>query len=167
MELAKTDRLVLINQYMILKLFDRDREDRYSELITTLEEGFEIFFAYVQDQISEEMSPAEGRFVYDVLSIYKCIEFYKRDNPASGIAHHTWVYFPGLGGKYESEYRTFTLFLIETYKKSTEQGKPIATPQTIDRHAPTLDKYKRMINEWNTLGRDLSSSENILQVLEA
>ena len=62
---------------MILKLMDRENEYHSSELITSLENGFEIFYLFDQDHITIEISQTEGQFVYEVLCMYRSIEFIK------------------------------------------------------------------------------------------
>jgi uncharacterized protein YfbU (UPF0304 family) len=74
MELIKKDCLYLLNEHMMLYLLERESGNRCSQIITTLENGFEIFYSYVHDQIPLEISQVGGRFVYDVLSIYGSIE---------------------------------------------------------------------------------------------
>jgi uncharacterized protein YfbU (UPF0304 family) len=86
---------------------------------------------------------------------------------ADDIAHYAWGCFPGFDENYESEYRAFTLFLIETQKKFTEQLEYKDRTNSFNAPAQTLDKYKRMVNEWNKLGKDLTTHESIMRVLDA
>ncbi|HCC79694.1 MAG: hypothetical protein A2X25_08965 [Chloroflexi bacterium GWB2_49_20] len=168
MELTKKDRLMLINQYEILKVLDNDNKKFYDELIEILKNGFEMFYSNIVEWLSEDMSHDAGQLVLDILSIYRGIETYKRNNPSDDeIANHYWGYFKGFDGNNEYAYRNFTLFLIEIQEKFTEQNIYKAKTDSFNSHGITLDKYKNMIEQWNNIEKDISTRENILSILEA
>ena len=74
MELTKKDRVLLINQYKVLAALNKDEEAYYLELIEVLERGYEIFYSLVDEWISEDMPEDEGRFVLNILDLYRAIE---------------------------------------------------------------------------------------------
>jgi len=165
MGLGKKVRLNLNNPTMILKLMDRENEYHSSELITRLENSSEIFYIFVQDHIAIEIPQSEAQFVFDILCMYRSIESYKRDNLTDVLAGCAWGCFPGFDGNCESKYRAFAVFLIETKKIFIEQFQYKDRTGSFNPHAQTIDKYKRMINSWNQLGKDLTTLENIIRVL--
>jgi uncharacterized protein YfbU (UPF0304 family) len=136
-------------------------------LITRLENGFEIFYLFVQGHKSIEIHQTEGQFVYDVLSMYRGIESYKRYYPSNVLAGCGWGSFPGFDGNCESQYREFALFLIETQEIFTEQLEYKNRTDSFNPHTQTIDRYKRMVNKWNQLGKNLTTLENIIRVLYA
>ena len=167
MEFTIKDRLFLINQYEILKLLDKENEQQYSELIEILQSGYEIFYSDTFEWLSEAMPQAEGKFVLDILSIYRAIENYKEEHPEDGqVRNHVWGHFQGFDGNDEGMYRAFTLFLIETQGKFDEQVKYKGMTDSFNTHGATLYKYRSMVERWLALDRDLSTRENILSVLE-
>jgi len=168
MELTKKDRLMLINQYELLKLLDDGNEKHYTELIEILTNGYEIFYSDFDEWLSDDMPQFEGLFVLDILSIYRSIETYKRKNPNDDeLANHNWGCFQGFDGNYESTYRAFTLFLIDIQGKFEEQNVYKDRTDSFNSHSATLDKYRSMVEQWNRMDKDLSTRENILSVLKA
>jgi uncharacterized protein YfbU (UPF0304 family) len=168
MKLSKKDRLMLINQYRILEELDNNNSRHYANYIEILEHGYEIFYSDMIEWVFDEMPEAEGLLVLDVLSIYREIENYKRENPDDDeIINHTWGYFEGFDGNNEPAYHNFTLFLIDKYDRFTEQNEYRNLTDSFNSHSPRLDKYRGMIDKWNELNKDLSTRDNILAILEA
>jgi uncharacterized protein YfbU (UPF0304 family) len=167
MQPTKKDRLYLLNPTMILKVLDGKSENHCSAFMSEVGNRFDIYYSFVHDQNYQEISLAKGRFVYDVLSLYRSVESYKKDISADDIEHFAWSFFPGFDGNYESEYRGFALFLIESQKKFPEQIAYKHKTDMFNSHAQTLDKYHRMVFEWRRLGKDLTTRGNIMRVLDA
>ena len=166
--MSKKDRVFLINQYEILKLLDDDNEDRYDELITILRDGYEIFYSVIDEWIFDPMPYDDGRFVLDVLSIYRSIETYKRDNPEDEeIQNHNWGFFHGFDGNDEAGFLSFARFLIDTQGKFPEQLAYRDKTDFFNTHFPVLDKYRKMVDQWKALDHNLDNRENILLVLNA
>lgn len=71
MELSEKERLMLSNQYRILSLLTNDEEEsqNYENLSTIYLEGYTRDYDY-NDEIQEELSPEECKFVVDVISMY-------------------------------------------------------------------------------------------------
>ena len=167
MELSKKDRQILINQFSILKIIDSDNAETYSNYEEILFYGYKILYPDIFG-LYDEMPENEGNLVFDILSIYRLIEFYKRDHPDDEeITNHLWRHFEGFDGNNEGEYHGFTLFLIDKYNRFAELSEYKAMTDNFNSHAPMLDKYKNMIKRWEDLNKDLSTRENILAVLEA
>ena len=101
MKLQMKDRLLLINQYKILAALDKNEESHYLELIEILEHGYSIFYSMVDEWISEDMPEEEGRFVLDILDLYRAIEDVKRSSKDSRLLTHTFGVFPGFDGNNE------------------------------------------------------------------
>ncbi len=169
MQLEKIDRVLLINQYKILKKLDSESGVNYDELIEILQYGYEIFYSIVDEWIGEGMSKEKGKFVLDILGIYRMVEDYKKQNPQDEeILNHRWGYFKGFDGNEESEYFAFTLFLIETQKKFLEQLPYKTRNDNFNSHFPVVDKYQKMVSAWKSLGRGFRlSKEQILEILDS
>jgi len=169
MELTKKDRVFLINQYEILKRLDPDNSSRYEELIEILRDGYEIFYSMVDEWIDEDMPQNEGKFVLDILNIYRAIENYKRNNPKDkDITEHPRSHFMGFDGNNETSYMAFTRFLIEKQNKFAEQLPYREKTDNFNSHMPVLDKYRSMLDKWIELGRNFElSKEDILLILNA
>lgn len=169
MDISVKERILLINQYEILKRLDKNNTKHYDELIEILSSGYSIFYNQIEGVLLDEMQESEGRIVLDILSVYRIIESYKKKNPNDkDIVDHLWSTFKGFDGNEEAEYLGFTQFLLNNQGKFTEQL--IYNDQTDDfnSHMPVLDKYRKMINSWQNFGKKYNlSKENILQILNA
>jgi len=169
MDFTKKDRIVLINQYQILKRLGSDNSSHYEELIEILESGYEIFYSIIGEQVSEEMSTSEGALVLDILSIYGLIEAYKRDNRNDAeIGDHDWSSFRGFDGNNETRYMAFTRFLVDKQGKFAEQARRKKETDDFNSHMPLLDKYRKMVEVWRGIQppHDLSRDQ-ILAILNA
>ncbi len=169
MELSKKDRVVLVNQFQILKRLDPENRVRYEELIDILTFGYEIFYPKVSEYVSDGMNRKECTLVLEILDIYSMIEFYKRDNPTDQqVAEHEWGRFRGFDGLSEPEYVAFARFLIETQGNFAEQLRYAASTNRFEWRTPTVPKYRRMIAAWDGLHRRaLQWPADILMVLNA
>ena len=169
MELTKKDRVILINQYNILKRLDPDNSGYYDELIEILQNGYQIFYSKVDEWICDDMPAGEGRFVLDLLDIYRMVEHYKHNNPADKeLDEHPWGQFRGFDGNNETEYFGFTNFVIGIQGKFTEQEKYRGNTDGFNSHMQVLEKYKGMVRKWHTMGRVYETSKTaILEILDA
>jgi uncharacterized protein len=170
MELSKKERIILINQYEILKHLDAENASRYEELIEILRSGYEIFYSKVGEWVNDRTMPVEeGKFVLNVLDLYRAIEAYKRDNPADEeVVNHLWSSFRGFDGNSESNYFAFTQFLIYDQNKWSEQRQYEAKTDRFNSHMPVASKYRKMLDAWGG-GEDRFqlSREKIIGILNS
>lgn len=168
MDLSKKDRLFLINQYRILASLNKDEADHYIELITVLENGYEIFYSMVDEWISDSMPSEEGRFVLDILDLYRAIEDIKRSTRNQELISHHHSHFAGFDGNNETEYMGFARFLVSQQGKFSEQEQYLRKNDNMNSHMPMINKYRRMLNKakqlesiWNM------SDEQALEILNS
>jgi len=166
--LTKKDRLILINQYRILAELKRGEESHYLELIDILESGYEVFYSMVDEWISEDMPEDEGRFVLEVLDLYRAIEDVKRSSRDPHLLNHPLSIFPGFDGNNESTYLGFCRFLLEKQGKFQEQQQYLAKNDDMNSHRPMIDRYRRMLNAAGNISnvRRLSPIE-VISILDA
>jgi len=168
MELSKKDRLLLINQYKILSLLDSGESDHYKELIEILESGYEIFYPMVDQLISDDMPSEKGKFVLEVLGMYRAIEDLKRIKYNEDISKEHFSFFRGFDGNEETEYMSFTRFLIEIQGKFSEQIQYLKDNDNLNSHMQTIDKYSGMLKKWEELGKNYQlTEEQVLEILKA
>jgi uncharacterized protein len=168
MNLTKKERVLLINQYRILAELDKSEAAHYLELIEILQGGYEIFYSKLDEWISDDMPRAEGRFVLDILDLYRAVEDVKRSTKDSRLTAHRYSFFRGFDGNDETEYMAFCRFLIEKQGKFQEQQQYLLKNDNLNSHQPMIEKYKRMLaaaasipDVWQM------SAEQALQILEA
>jgi uncharacterized protein len=168
MKFDKKDRVLLINQYRILAALYPDEASGYLELVEILQSGYEIFYTQIHEWVSEDMSTEECKLVLDILSIYRIVEDYKRSNPSDDISKHMYSFFRGFDGNNETEYMGFARFLINEQGKFSEQQPYLAKNDTLNSHAPMINKYRNMVNKWQELGRKYQlNKQEILHILES
>lgn len=168
MELTKKDRILLINQYKILAALNKDEESHYLELIEVLERGYEIFYSLVDEWVSEDMPEDEGRFVLNVLDLYRAIEDVKRITKDERLLKHDYSFFKGFDGNNETEHMAFCRFLIETQGKFQEQRPYKLRNDNLNSHMPMIEKYQRMLDVAAGFASTLKMSpDQVLTVLNA
>ncbi len=166
MKLRKIDRLLLINQYKILAALDKNEESSYLELIEILENGYSIFYSMIDEWVSEDMPVEKGRFVLQVLDLYRAIEDVKRSTKDSRVVNHPDSVFLGFDGNNESEYLGFCRFLIEKQGKFQEQKQYLQKNDGMNSHMPMVKKYERMLEVKKTISSTDSWRLTVEQALE-
>jgi uncharacterized protein len=168
MDLTKKDRVILINQYRILAALNPDESDHYKELISILEHGYNIFYSKVDEWISDDMPSSAGKFVLNVLGLYRAIEDFKRTYTGDSFSKEYFRFFRGFDGNNETEYLSFTRFLIETQGKFSEQRAYLKENDNLNSHMPTATKYKGMLNKWMAFNESYTLTEaQVLEILKA
>jgi len=168
MELSKKDRVFLINQYSILAALNNDEASHYNELITILENGYEIYYSMVDQWISSDMPSEDGKFVINILDLYRAIENLKRKAKSEELENHHYSFFIGFDGNNETEYMSFARFLVEDQGKFREQEPYLRKNDNMNSHAPMIDTYKRMLDKANEIESIWEMSiEEAIEILEA
>jgi len=148
MELSKTDRWILSNQYKILEQVHSERAESYATKRKALEEGHEIVYSWISEHISEnELSEAECAEVLDILTMYEMLQvWYDRlEDPSQIDVEEDSLKFPGFDGNSRGRELAFFRFLIE------EQGKFSnldLMDGTLNSHFPFYNQYKKMLKIW-------------------
>lgn len=168
MKLSKKDRVLLINQYQLLAALYKEEEAHYRELIGILENGYEIFYSMIDEWISDDMPTSEGRFVLNILDLYRAIEDLKRSSKSQELADHYYAFFRGFDGNNETEYMGFCRFLIDEQGKFQEQQQYFLKNDHLNSHMPMIDKYKRMLDVATAVPDVWSMTvKDALRILEA
>ena len=168
MGISKKDRVILINQYRILAKIYPDEIEHYTELIEILENGYSIFYSQVEESILSDMNAEEGRFVLDVLDMYRAIETSKRKYGLTAFKSEYFSFFRGFDGTHETRYMSFSRFLINTQGKFAEQKLYLKENDNLNSHSATLETYGAMLAHWELLGKPrILSQEDALSIIKA
>lgn len=168
MKLSKKDRIILINQYRILSSLYSNEAEHYEELINILENGYQIFYSLIDQWVSKDMPEVQGKFVLDVLSMYRAIENFKRKKKSASVSGEYFSFFRGFDGNEETKFMSFTRFLIEIQGKFSEQKPYLKDNDNLNSHMPTIEKYESMLAEWNNLGQTYQlTEEQVIKILQA
>lgn len=145
MEFTPQQRALLINQFEILKAIEPERAKDHDEKIEILANGYSIFYDDVI-WVSDDMPEDDCRFVLDVLSMYRSLEAFFRDNPDSPALSEYYSRYRGFDGNDETNLYGFARFLIETQGKFQEQRD---NPEfEFNSHSHVAGQYQRMVAAW-------------------
>lgn len=169
MKLEKKDRLMLINQYKILVQLNSNESNYYKELIEILENGYEIFYSMLDQWMDDGMPEEEGRFVLNILDLYRAIEDVKRKTRDEQLLTHHHAVFSGFDGNNEAGHLSFARFLIEVQNKFQEQKQYLFQNDNLNSHCPMIDKYQRMLETVtaNDINIWIMDVEQTLKILDA
>lgn len=148
MELSKKERLILFNQYEILKKINPDEEKYYEINQEILQNGFAYDYNELASFIYDETPCSVSKFVYEVLQMYRCIRdsYNKYDAKDKKEFEKLDPKFQGFDGNEEPEYYSYACFVLEKlgkYEESYEDGKI-----EINSHCNMVEEYKEMISRW-------------------
>lgn len=148
MELTKKDRLILINQYQILKRLDPNSAKQYDQAIEILKQGYTLLYSQIAAEVTDaELCPDKAQVVADVIGAYKALEAYKAANKDDKeVASHPWAKFRGFHGASEAEYLAYARFLQSD------------TPES---DTPTLSKARIIAAYWAAQGRPTEITRDI------
>lgn len=167
MKLTKKERVLLANQYRILAALDSDSSSHYKELIEIVENGYEVFYSMIDEWFGEEMPESQGRFVLEILDLYRAIEVVKRRTKDSQLLAHNFSIFPGFDGNNETSEMAFCRFLIVRQGKFEEQKQYLSQNDNLNSHMPMVEKYRAMLTAAEDVDIWSMTAKEALQILNA
>jgi uncharacterized protein YfbU (UPF0304 family) len=140
MELTKKDRLILMNQYQILKRLDPDSAKQYDQAIEILKHGYAPLYSQLGAGLTEsELCEEKAQLVTDILGACQALEAYRSAHPEDKeVGGHAWAKFRGFDATTEAEY--------QNYARLLRQDTPAS-------EAPTVAKYRMIASVWAAQGR--------------
>jgi uncharacterized protein YfbU (UPF0304 family) len=164
MNLSKTERLLLYNQYEILKLLhgkDKYMADEYERLQKIVGLGFKHEYEELTSCIQDELPDSRADFVWDVLQMFEVLEdSYKEltDSQREEIDPRR-IKFSGFDGNNEAEYLMYVEFIV----KDMGRFKWLCDRESLNSHMPRLSRYSRMLGMWEQVRSDEYSSLDLEQ----
>lgn len=138
------ERLILFNQYEILKKLDPDKSNLYGRHQEVVERGFEDL--YQELGITEAtVSAAAAQEMNDILGLFRAI---RASSVKAGKTNPDTSKFVGFGPTQPHEQFAYADFLT----------KILNFPQEVSRSADNqpdvqLEKYRKMLRRWDEIGR--------------
>lgn len=165
MQLDKKERLQFIFQLKILdKLYP---DEGYGEQVKALEEGYELHYSWLIENLSDGLSFNDCREVLDILGVYRAMIFsYKRLDDKDGI-NEELLKFPGFDGNSETSRMFYVQYFLDDLKRFKEI-KDISL-SGYNSHTELLPKYRNLLNLYNSLQHEkggLINRDNLLRLLE-
>jgi uncharacterized protein YfbU (UPF0304 family) len=150
--LSETEKLILFNQYEILKIL-RPKDSHHEALQTALLDGYEEDFFQMAATIQEPLSREVRREVRDILDMFRALG----PRYEGGVRSPAKARFAGFDANdsIECEYSMYPRFLIET-RKLWQESKI----DDYSSHTPILSDYRDMLREWKSSERPNDLSQN-------
>ena len=167
MELTKKERLALIYQLKILEALYPDERSEYAQKRKALENGYELHYDWLLEDISVGLTADQCQEILDVLDMYRAITFglqrLERDHP---LQSERLAKFRGFDGNNEGHLMAYVRYFIMDLERY-EELKPTKFP-TFNSHAPMLSTYQEMLKRWNSIPNKYELSEqDIARVIGA
>lgn len=151
MELTLKERLILMNQYAILEKLDPENAKDYANKYKALDYGFTLNYAWLFENMSEEMSKEECEEVINILTMYRAITFsYFNINNTKNVSEKKYK-FIGFDGNNEDKYYSYCNYFIMDLGRFQELTYGSSYP-ALNSHMPMIDKYRRMLKVWKGYG---------------
>ncbi|GAA0100804.1 YfbU family protein [Paraclostridium bifermentans] len=148
MELTKKERLILYNQYEILKKLDPDGEDLYDRDQEILINGYKINYPDLVCGFTDETSEDISEFVIDVLQMYRILNnSYNELNYEDKEKIRLYdISFKGFDGNEEIDYYKYADFYLNKLDRFDELKE--LEYFEVNSHSNMLDNYMRMVSSW-------------------
>ena len=168
MLLSKQERLILFNQYEILKNINPDNEKEYKNYQEILSSGYTENYCNFTAIINEPTPKEVQKFVYKVLDMFRGLNdsyIQLSDADKSQIKFEDIIY-QGFDGNEEGEYYMYANFLLESlglYAESYTNSK-----HQLNSHCNKVSTYSKMIKLWDTIAdkfsMDLENIKNLIAI---
>jgi len=144
-KLTKVERLILANQFRILK--ESNPQDNHLRRAEVLENGFEsLYEEEVFGTIFDSMKEEEGTFVVDVLSMYRGLHDSYLKLKDKGDLTVEDIKFLGFDGNEEDKHFSFTNFFIKDMERFAEIDE--LCEGYFNSHSAKIPTYRRMLEKW-------------------
>jgi hypothetical protein len=148
MTLTRAERWMLVNQYRILALLDRDNAAEYDLAVDILANGYEAYYVHLRPEICsdrEALSERECAHVMQVLDMHQMMQCaYDQLDDKSGLTEDD-VSFGGFDGNNEGRHMSFARFMCDTQGAYPSLRKDA---DGFNSHFPTRELYERMLEAW-------------------
>ncbi len=147
MNLSRTERWVLAQQYQILEALYPGSAGDFRSSREVLERGYELEYEWICEHIYADLHAMSADECQEVLDIMDMFSFLKRgveavaqDSDLTGKD----VAFPGFDGNNETKQLGYSHHLRSEGKfAELEEG------DDLNSHLPVLEQYRRMLPAWN------------------
>lgn len=146
--LSKIERLNFANQFAILKALHKDDPydaQHYGYLQEIFTRGYEHLYFECFDNLWPALSEEVAEETLSILDLHRALLWSLGEKPNPADVER--VKFYGFDGNAESEYLAFGRFY-------TADGTRYSELKVINSHHGTLPRYRAMLTEWGSMGRE-------------
>ena len=162
MSLTKVERLTLVNQFRILQSAHKDDDylaEYYQRLEQIFERGYVSLYHEAFDSLPNELSLEVSEEVLSILDLHRALLYSLGQKPDPADIER--VKFNGFDANNESDHLSFAKFF-------TKDGEKYQELQVFNSHMPTLERYRKMLAEWDRMERKQQLTKvQIESILEA
>jgi len=167
LEISKVERLILANQFELLSMNKNDyiSQKDCKNNATILLEGYEYLYDEIFSGMDEVVSPEKGRFVLDILSMYRVISSsYEKLLEEGTSLRQRDIAFKGFDGNDESEEYSFACFFIKDY----DRFKDLVANEFMEfnSHGSSISTYKNELETYNEIRNLQEDNVNIRYLTE-
>lgn len=144
MKLSKTERLILSNQYAILKHLEPSNHEYYELMKKAVDYGYEREIEEDFNHIYDGLSSEECDFVLNVLDMYTQLMYSNKELDES---EQEDIKFPGFDGNNETVLLGYTRFILSD-KKEFEIIPTSTEFYDFNSHRQMVSRYERMLSVW-------------------
>lgn len=166
MELNKKERLQLSFQLRILEKLYPDEQEYYANHRKAIEDGYQLHYDWITENLSDGLTKDECKFVLDVLDMYGSLYFSVRELKETDLSIDD-VKFPGFDGNNETMFMAYTKYFIEDLDRFKEIQE--TTNGYYNSHTRLISKYKNMLVKWKKYTADYNyklTEDNIKEILD-
>ncbi|MCP3964839.1 MAG: YfbU family protein [Lentisphaerae bacterium] len=126
--ISRNQRLILSNQYNLLSRLQPEKQDHYQRMAKIVSYGYVECYDELFSNINEkEFSKETSSFVYNVLSMYRALNFSNQQNCYDDRIEEVKLELPGFDAETEEDKLTYAVFLI-IENKQFEELNPAYNP---------------------------------------
>jgi uncharacterized protein len=166
MNMNHAQRLILSNQYEILKKLNPEKADYYQRCQTIIEHGYCLQLLDLEKEFGH-LDEATCREVIDTLEMYHALKVsYENllEQEAQEVTPNRLEYI-GYSRGHEKELADYVCFLLDVEGRFPELGKRCSS---LNSELGMRDKYQRMLTAWRDCPRHYKLSiQEIRKVLNA
>lgn len=160
--LTKLERRMLCNQYQILCDLNKDdtyRSKYYMRLVEIFQSGYIDLYDEAFENLSEELPTEISQEVLSILEMHRALRYALGRNPDPADLER--IKFLGFDGNYETAHLLFAKFFCDG-------GERYGELMIVNSHHSTLNRYRRMLKEWERYGRSLRLTKHqVDEIVEA
>lgn len=145
MKLSVKERLQLSFQLRILEKLYPDEQEYYANHRKAIEDGYQLHYDWITENLSEGLTKDECKFVLEVLSMYSSLYFHVSNLKDSDLTIEL-VKFPGFDGNNETMFMAYTKYFIEDLDRFREIKE--STSGYYNSHMRMIPSYKKMLLKW-------------------
>jgi len=160
LKLTTAERLMLWNQYEILKHLNKNNADDYSNKQEIISNGYEQFYSELLPMLYvNSVSPEETREVQDILDMFRAIDASCRKHGYKPKSHH--AEFDGFDGNNDQPQYGFAHFVRRNLGHWGElKDRPDNSHSSV-----SLRQYRNMLQTWYRLDKSFDLTPGQIEMV--